>query len=282
MRDYKICLSVILLSILTIGFVGCSDDPASVDPENAPEPPTFEEIEPDFSIFEEAQNFSVQHSGNEPEDRSGMNDLLRSNMEHGSAYEAAAWYALISNSLFQSAGLFPSIYFNEQMWGEPEVQGDTWIWEYSYSFEGESMTMRVTAQSTNLTQNWELTYSYSGQEHEDFTNALLLSAQVYQDGSGGSWQFHDMFETDADPIYQVDYELDNGLTTLVDLYYDENGERFLFESDGTISTLRWWANSDIESELGWNNDTLEGYIESPDYNDGLKTCWDSNFQNTEC
>ncbi|GEM_PF-2660446 len=281
MRDLNICLSALLFLILTIGLTGCSDDPASVDPEDAPQPPTFEEIEPDFSIFDEAGFQAQINSTEQSEDRPEFSSMLRSGMEQESAYEAAAWYAYIANSLFQSAGMFPSLFFNEQMWGDPEIQGDTWVWEYSYSFEGESLTMRVTSTSVNNSQNWELTYSYSG-EDEDFENALLLSAQVNHDGSGGSWQFHDMFEPDAAPIFQVDYEIENDITTLLDLFYDENGERFLFESDGTTSTLRWWESSTVESELGWNNDTFEGYIESDQYNNGIRTCWDSDFQNTEC
>jgi hypothetical protein len=281
MRDYKICLSALLLILLTAGFTGCSDDPASVDPDDAPQPPTFEEIEPDFSIFDEAGLQSQIDSPEGIDDRPDYSSKLRVNMEQESAYETAAWYAFFANMLFQSAGTFPTIFFNEQMWGDPEVQGDNWVWEYSYSFEGESLTIKVTSRAVNNAQNWELTYSYSG-ENEDFEDALLLSAQVRHDGSGGSWQFHDMLEPDAAPVFQVDYEIEDGITTLLDLYYDENAERFLFESDGTISSLTWWENSTIASELVWNNDTFEGYIESVQYNNGVRTCWDSDFQNTEC
>jgi len=234
----------------------------------------------DFSVFEHAENYSGMQ-GSKIEDFTRVFSSTQQ-MDDYPAYEYAALFASFAETYFQIMGGFPQTFFQQDQWGEPEVDGDTWIWEWSFAAEGESLTMTITAEDVGNERHWELRYTTEGSE-EDLTNALLIASQVRLDGSGGAWQIHDFFETE-EPVFQVEYELDGDITTMVDMRFDDDEDgRFQYERDGDISSLQV---HDVYSSgltfLEWNNETGTGKIESPNYRDGEIVCWDENFQDTGC
>lgn len=262
----------------------CSDDsPTGPSPEDAPEAPSLEEVEMDFSIFENAESFySI-----EPDSREALKKQMGTlaDDEYFTAYEQAAFYAFFAEIWFQTMGSLPAAYFNEHQWGDPEVDGDTWIWEWNHHFDDELyFSMRITAETLNNERHWELRYTVQWEEEdENLDNALLIASQVRLDGSGGSWQMHDFFDESDDPIFKVDYDLDGDLATRVNMEFDEEEDgRFLYQSDGSTGSLEFWDALDSGySIIEWDNETGAGSIQSPNYRGGEKVCWDEDFQNTD-
>ena len=177
-------------------------------------------------------------------------------------------------------GQLPQLFFQQQNWGDPDLCDGKWCWEWGFSADGESVTMTVTAEDKNDVRYWELRYTTAGME-EDLTNALLIAAQINLDGSGGSWQLYDFFE--EAPVFNVGYALEDGITRMVDLGYEEEGVRFLYERKGNMSFLKLWDVFESgETEIVWDNESGNGYIQSPAYRGSEKVCWDENFINAEC
>jgi len=272
--------SIVLLSSFMLLFLvwSCDDDsPTGPDLDEAPEPPTVEDVEMDFSVFENAENFNAGgFSVREKSTDDALDVMINEDMP---AFEQAALYAQFAQVWFQTMGQLPQAFFQQEAWGEPDMCDDKWCWEWSMSAEGESMTMTVTAEDRNDVRHWELRYTTEGTD-EDLDNALLIASQINLDGSGGSWQLYDFFE--EEPVFNVDYVLEDGVTTMVDLGYEEEDARYLYERDGNMSTLTLWDVFESgESEVVWNNEDGYGYIQSPAYHGGEQVCWDEDFINTD-
>ncbi len=279
MLRHSLITSATFLLLFTIW--SCGDSPSGPDLSEAPDAPTLDNVKMDFSIFEQADTFHSIQSDTREAIRNKMDSLpVTANF---TAYEQAAWYAYFAELWFQTMGSLPSAFFQEHQWGDPHVDGDTWIWEWSFAAEGESIAMRITAETINNERHWELRYTMEGMDI-DLDNALLIASQIRLDGSGGAWQLYDFFDENEDPTYLMEYELDGDITTLVDMRFDvEEDGRFLYRRDGDIGSLEMWDVFDAgRSILEWNNETGKGSIQSEGYRDGNRVCWDENFQDTEC
>jgi len=273
--------NTVLIAILMLLFLvwSCDDDsPTGPDFDEAPEPPSIEDVEMDFSVFDQAENFNQGTFASNNKSLKELRGVI--NFDDMPAYEHAALYAGFAQIWFVSMGQLPQLFFQQQNWGDPDLCDGKWCWEWGYAAGGESVTMTVTAEDKNDVRHWELRYTTAGTE-EDLTNALLIAAQLNLDGSGGSWQLYDFFE--EAPVFNVDYVLENGITRMVDLGYEEEGVRFLYEREGNMSSLKLWDVFESgKTEIVWDNETGNGYIQSPAYRGGEKVCWDENFINTEC
>ncbi|MEX0681711.1 MAG: hypothetical protein WD097_10055 [Balneolales bacterium] len=271
--------AILLTSFLALVIWNCSDSPAGPDLSNAPDAPTIENVEMDFSVFEQAENYESSQMKSLSEFSSKWQHRLEST--DSSAYEQAALFAFYADFWFQQMGHLPATFFNENNWGDPDLEGDTWIWEWHFAAQGESITMTVTAETVDNERHWELRYSTEGTE-SDLDNALLIASRIRLDGTGGNWELYDFHV--EDPVFVVEYEFDGNITTRVDMRFDDEEEgRFLYQRDDSISTLQMW---DVFSTglmtIEWNNDNGTGSVQSPDYRDGEKVCWNEDFQDTEC
>lgn len=265
--------------ILMFTLWSCDDDsPTGPDLDDAPAAPSMENVSMDFSIFDGANQFKQLDANSTSTFSEEIGQLQQNGL---TSYEQAAIHAITAQFWFEIMSAFPTTFFQEQQWGDPKVDGNTWIWEWSHSFEGESVSMVITAETTGDERHWELRYSTQGME-EELDNALFLSAQVSLDESYGQWQMYD-FMDETTPVFEIKYELDGEVTTLVDFAFDqENDGRFLYEREGEIISLFFGDVVDGQGLIQWNNETGVGFIESPGYRDGERVCWDENFQNTEC
>lgn len=277
-------LSNVLLILTALAFTlwSCDDDsPTGPDLSDAPDAPTMQHVEMDFSVFENADNFSSFHI----EDRDKLISTFQSIQDNNDepAFEHAALFASIAELWFQTMGQLPNTFFQQEQWGEPDYVDGTWVWEWSFAAEGESVSITITAETVGDERHWELRYTTQGTEN-DLENALLIASQIRLDGSGGEWQLYDFLDKNKEPVFLVEYELDGDVTTFVDMRFNEEEEgRFRYERDGDISTLQMWDIMDGGTVyIQWNNESGEGFIESPNYRDGERVCWDDNFQNTEC
>ncbi len=280
----RIFATIMIASLLFLTLWSCDDDsPTGPDLSEAPDAPSLENVQMDFSIFEDADSYGFKKNHEEFNENFIERFSAIKKTADFTVYEQAAFYAYFAESWFQAMKAFPLAFFQEQMWGEPEVDGDTWIWEWRFAYEGESLTIRVTAETVNNERHWELRYTLEGTD-DDVENELFISSRIRLDGTGGKWQMYDLFDEGSKPVFVVEYELDGDLTTTVDMHFDEQDEgRFLYQSDGTNSSLKMWdIISDGISTIEWNNDTGTGSFQSPGYRDGQKVCWDENYQDTEC
>ncbi len=277
----QIFSTIITVVFLTLALMlwGCDDNATGPDLDEEPAAPNLEAVNMDLSIFDHSDAYSSSESKvTEESGRYFNTDQLTANI---SAYEAAAHLAADAENAFEILKSAPETFLVDDRWGDPEIDGDNWIWDFTYAYDEKVLAVKVTAEEVGGERHWELRYTEKGGEQE-YENELLIAAQIALDGAYGDWQIYDVFVTDA-PVYEVSYELDGDITTKVDMVLDDQQEgRCLFDRDGDTGSLTLWEFADDVIYIEWDYETGTGFIEHPALNDGEPFCWDENFENTEC
>lgn len=253
---------LVLLLMTSLTITSCGENPLSNN-EDPPELPTFDQIEPELSYFE---------NSSAPSDTS--NFFLAKN------------YAIGMSSI-SSIGQIYSGFFSSLDKSDASYNDGTWVWNYSYSYQGESVDITLKAEDDGARVFWEMLWSYEGDE-QSFTDYKVLEGQVAKDGSSGRWTFNSLDpdtqeeepvlvtnwtrEGEEDVEIATDFYNSDGSQTDTYTYYREANEfHVVYEGSNQENNITvFW---DIESETGYyelGSDSSERY------------CWDSNLENVSC
>ena len=64
---------------------------------------------------------------------------------------------------------------------------------------------------------------------------------------------------------------------------DTNGDVFTVDVDGSSRLITYFdASEQTTVEIWWDAVTGEGYLIAPNYNGGVKACWDTNQDDVAC
>ena len=252
------------LSLLLIFFTitSCSDNSTGVDDELM-DPPMIPEaipVEVEIDYFNNLPEYSEKTEA---------------------AYEAAGYAFLASISLSGGAAI-GTIFLELAQSEDAEFKNGIWEWTYSFQQGSESLLIRITAKPVSTGYEWKVFLSGDftglGQSLDEF---LFLSGTVNSDGTSGFWSF---FDPDSqNPILSYEWNITSATEYSAQYTYNDPEEEDFFtisyERDGVDSYI-FLTGDEFGSgiDVYWNTTTLTGYI----VEDGVKTCWDSNFEETAC
>lgn len=257
----KIALIVVLLLLV----VSCSDDsnPSNPDEGEAPGIPTMDAIQPDLSFFLENNPQKAKQTANN--------------------FNAAKQFAVMFSSI-TSFGQVYSGFFQGASQSEAERKDGAWVWDYNYSYGGESASVVLTSREAGNEIVWDMTISYSGPEGS-FDDYKMVSGRTSKDGMSGSWTFNSLSVDGSEEVPLMVSTWEKTSDTEVDLetnYYEENGSlagSFSYTQDSSDFMLEASGMGEgNNSTAHWNTETQEGYYEIG----GERQCWDSNLQDTPC
>lgn len=261
MKFYKL-LQYTLIILLAIGFIACSDNGSGTDEGEPPSLPNLAEYsQPDVSYF-------------------GGFGTKVSTISASPNFQLAQGLVLGFSS-FTSIGQIYTGFFEGALGENASFNDGVWEWSYSYSFGGSSSEVRLTAEETSTTVNWDLFISFSG-DGLDFNNYNLMSGTTQNDGLQGGWTFNTFLDGSTGiPFLQSNWLVtgdneqtnevvifDDEGTAQVNIDFEENGSEFLLEIDFT-------DESESDAEIFWNTDSEIGYVQQVDE----RTCWQGRGQN---
>lgn len=263
----RVSSKLLILPLCVAIFIGCSDKSSTgPDPEEAPSIPQLqsEAAQPDVSYFQ----------NNQPK---AGNGALQSETTNFYSAKAVATTMTIGQLMFYDT--FIEAARNQ----DPSYDGDMWNWEYSYTFEGATVAMKLTAENVGDKTNWALYWTVDSEEMS-FTDYKVMEGTANNDGTEGNWTFNslnpDTNEETPAIVYKYTVSSETQKTITAN-YFDETGS--------SIGTMDYDENqpdylltiTDPTTDgitIYWNTDTKEGYFQEGTE----KRCWDSNFEDTPC
>jgi len=254
----KFLHSFLAIAIITFTFTACGDNSTGTTEEEPPALPNLEYSQPDVSYFENT---------NAPM-KSVSNNFL------------AAKNTVLSFSSLSSIGQLYGNILETAPEGEASFSDGVWEWTYSYSFEGASSEMRITAEESGNSISWAVYLSYSDGQ-VTIENYKLMEGTTQNDGLTGNWTFNS-FETDSStPVpfltsnWVTDGESESEITIEILGEGSNGGVTISFDKAGAEFLML--VNSESAGgeniEIGWNTDTNLGYIQQG--SEG-PLCWDSS------
>jgi hypothetical protein len=131
-----------------------------------------------------------------------------------------------------------------------------------------------------VTWNFYVTNSELG-----YDNQLFFTGTSDFDATSGSWTYFDL-ESGREVSAVTWQRTESETSVFLEVKSDRNdnlGDSISYEFDGTVKTIVFVDVSEDETTtISYNTETRTGFIISPNYNEGAKSCWDENLNNTTC
>jgi hypothetical protein len=262
MKFYKNRALTAIILIVAV-FISCNDNNTS---EVTPEIPSAQTMAIDLSDF---------NSNNNPKLKAGSN------------FNAALFRAGVAKLIVDANLIVPRVLITAAQDKDPEVVAEgEYQWMYSAENGEDEFSILLTAKVDSEDDvEWNF-YVTSSANDPPLNNFLLFRGEAEYDGSEGNWTYFDAQETG--PVSEIEWDIDNDGAVDLDfsVLSDRNGNEgseIDYDFDGTTKTIVYIDGSNEEATtIEFNTETKVGFIISPNYNDGIKSCWDENFEDTPC
>ena len=259
---YRILKLVCLLLTVSVFAISCNTTNSG---DNPPQMPPAESMSVDISEMESASNKQRAK-------------LAESNFNTAVLASGIAKVILEANLAIPKALITAA-----QEEAYESIGNSEWEWSYNTAANGQNFGVRLTATANsndNVTWNFYVTNSAAGLD-----NKLFFTGTSDYEATSGTWTYFAL-QSDQE-LSVVSWERTENTTSIeLNVESDRNnnrGDSISYDFDGSVKTVVFTDVSEDETTtISYNSETLAGFIISPNYNEGAKSCWDENLNNTTC
>lgn len=254
-------IGLLLLSTLILSLSGCDDSSTGVDLDDAPQIPETLPVEIDNSIFTD-------------------------NNPNGAEYQAfseAGVFAMSANSSLVGATSMGSAFLGFTQNQEPDFIDGLWVWDFSYPGQGESFSIRTTAEEMPNGVEWNVYLNGSFDGEQELDNFRYLQGFVSNDGNTGNWQYtypDSSGEFSTEYEWEITSETEFSFSSVINIPDEEGVLTSNYTRDGDENLLVFNGYETTQNvTVFWNSSTGIGYIDRPGES---RRCWDDTFKQIEC
>ena len=218
-------------------------------------------------------------------DLSDFKDNPKSNA--GSNFNAALFRAGVAKLIIDANLIIPKVLINGAQNRNGEIVADgEYQWRYTAENGEDDFSVLLTAEvdsEDDVEWNFFVTTSAT---NPPLNNFLFFSGNAEYDGTEGSWTYYDAQENG--PVSEIEWDIDNDGSVDLDfsVLSDRNGNdgaEIDYDFDGRIKTIVYVEGSSGDTTtIQFNTETNVGFIISPNYNEGIKSCWDETLSDVPC
>ena len=264
-------LAMGILIVFLFSLTTCEKEPT--EPEDlAPELPPVQSIQPDLSFFKTNANYSLHKT-----------TLSKNN------FIAAAARVVVINTTVLLASVVPTAVLVAALSQQPTLEDDGkwhWVFTAKEGLNTFSVDLAGWIDTPNAEVVWEV-YITSNTHTPDLDHFQWYEGRSKIGNKEGWWIFHDDKSPDSlvDVIrvdWQITDETDSELMfTNVKQSSSEYGDYLKYGIELTDRFLIYFeAVENRTNTIYWNAETKAGYIEWFNHNDGAKSYWDENLEDT--
>jgi len=170
----------------------------------------------------------------------------------------------------------------------PQEQPDgSYLWTYIFVEDGGteySVFLFGTPMLDRVVWRMEVSSNSAAQPLDHF---VWFDGESMNDESGGFWQFYEpVDQTNGVASARIDWAetaVESSLRIEVNgVGHEDEGDYLEFRETATAGSIEHLDASTAElSRIDWSVDG-SGSITAPDYNGGMKSCWDTSQKDTTC
>ncbi len=255
--------AVTFLIVLNTGGCSSSDTSPTTSEETLPPVlPSIEQLEFDFSFFGPADRLD-KSSG---EYDNFINAYLRTIvLDVMARLVLSAPVEAFSNAI------------NTVPTATPE---GAWRWTYQWQISDDKVGIVLLGTPAGDVVEWQLSLVPEGTTRE----FLWFSGTTSDDGKEGRWEFLDLDQEHFPVCGEISWGRDTHGQYLefISLEEDSYGNRLTFYDNEPEFRIEFNLGTDEQSSfIQWNN-SGDGSLMVPDFNEGREACWDSYQRNIDC
>ena len=278
MTNNHIFLYLFAIVAIISGFSACKSTTGPYS-DVPPELPPAEAMQMAFTLFSGSQNLGITFTDNAGD---ANIETPFSNFLQASVRAIAIKVILAANTALPATVLASAELI------EPELnENGQWEWSYNVDAFNRTIDVRLTGTNEDGQVRWNV---YITQSELSIDNLLLFTGLSSRDNSSGSWIYFDP-ATGSDSTEQIselmwNYAGSDNYTLQLEILTDRNnnlGDILSASQTGSVKQAAYTNVGDnTQSEVEWDRDTNEGFLISPNYNGGVKACWNRMFVNSSC
>ena len=269
MKNKLLAMGVIIVFLLN--FTTCEKKPT--EPEQAaPDLPPVQSMKADLSFFSTNSNSALNKT-----------TLSKNN------FLAAAGRVVIINATVILASVIPTAVLAAALSQQPQLEEDGkwhWIFNAEQGLNTFSVDLAGWIDTPNAEVVWEV-YISSNTHTPGLNHFRWFEGRSMINNKEGWWLFHDDKSPDSSiDVIKIDWQIsdDNDselIFTNVKQGSSEYGDYLKYGIELTDRFLIFFdASENMTNTIYWNADTKAGYIEWVGYNNGAKSYWDENLNDT--
>lgn len=275
-RSNNIQAWALLLLLLFLVNIGCEkkSPTESSKIEQAPPLPPAASMQVDFKLFNNSLAMAkATHT-------LAKNNWLNAAIRVAVINSAVAFGVSIPASIFALAA-------SEQ----PKLDNEGkfhWIYNCQIGSESFSADLVGWIDVKSHESAWEM-YITSTNHTPQLTKFLWYEGRNKIDGSSGYWLIFNNKQPEAkNELIRIDYDfITNAQRSLTFENVAQGnpnlGDKLSYQVTNTTIKVNFWDASESQNaEISWDSATGSGYLQMPGYNNGQKSCWDSNKDDTSC
>ncbi len=181
----------------------------------------------------------------------------------------------------------PTVVFAAAANNTPSFESDgLWHWRYTASHQGQLWTAHLSGAVQGNDVVWDMRVT-APQANPALNDFVWYSGRSRTDGTSGTWRFYDPRNPSASTeLVRLDWTHQSnsvhGVTVSV-VSGPNNGDQLVADTNGSERLVTFFdASNGNNVEIGWNAVTGAGYIIAPNFNGGLRSCWDSSQNDVAC
>jgi hypothetical protein len=186
----------------------------------------------------------------------------------------------------------PVLTFAAAISQEPVLKDDgKWHWIYSvFNTSGQQFQADLAGWIDESAQvsRWEMRISTTGLG-APLNKFLWYTGQAALKNDSGKWEIYDSAQpNNSVKVVHIDWDhpsMTNATLkfTIVKPQVPENGDVLTYKAEGSGRMVTFFDQSaNTTLDISWDVVTHAGYIIAPNYNNGQKSCWDSQLNDTTC
>ncbi|MBK7770845.1 MAG: hypothetical protein IPI48_10005 [bacterium] len=266
-RPVRLLALVTALAALALA-CGCGSDTVKPTPTAAaPTLPDPERLVPDLAFFDQGAALSAKEAGAYD---NFVNAYLR---------------VVVVDALTHLVLAPPVTAFAVALHTIPSPQPDgSWLWVYTWVNGPEEAQIRLRGHEVGDVVQWELRVTALSNDPA-FDNVLWFEGQTARDGAEGTWTFHDPELAGNPAVGELAWGDDDegAYLTLECISGDDIGDLLTYRHDAPACIVGFHdGGTGHDYDIRWNERDGSGSLLVPDYNGGMRACWDMHQNDSVC
>lgn len=292
-------LATLPLLVLAAGCGGDDESPITPSGNESPELPYAQSLSISVAGFEDAFTPGVRDGSGGPRDvvvvdqpvsngKSLVGARASADSVSSANYNAGRSTIASVNSSITSLASLTSYCYSRAFNTTPVKESDgSWTWSYSVVDGWIKYDVELNGVISSDETEWTMLVTTSGRT-SNVSDAMWASGTTASNNLSGSWQVYDLDRAPGTALVRVDWTRDeDGALTSVWLNnsatHASYGDNLAFSYDGNLATLQYSKSGGAsQSTVRWYPATTAGSVQSPLYNGGAESCWDSQHANSSC
>ncbi len=260
-------------SLALLGMIACDKNPTDAQSPKPTLPPQSS-MAVDLNVFNSANHLSPGQTN------VGLN-FVAARLTVGAINLAVFTHMTVPVATFAAA-------ISQQ----PSLKDDgKWHWVYSVSDNaGRQFQADLAGWVDEAAQvsRWEMRLSTTGLG-APLNNFLWYTGQAALKNDSGKWDIYDSAQPNSSvKVVHIDWDHPSATNatlkfTVVKPQVPENGDTLTYKAENANRSVIYFDQSAGSTlQIFWDEVTHAGYLIAPNYNNGQKSCWDSQLNDQTC